>query len=258
MLRLLMTVVLCAFAMSAFASEQSRPAIPAAQTTASTGTEVCADDVAKRNRAPDYPINMLSSGITGTVILGLRMDACGRVTSAQVRKSSGHKALDDAAASTAGHWILGAEERAGAVDGVVTRPVEFKMDNSAAPVRQPDWPKTHRHVRWLLNEAPSDYSSAATAEDAIRGLPAASGRMVPYQIPGSGFIQVQTVTGFEFWYFIDTVGSDPTTIVAARYQPLFENGEPIVRLSVYCDVLPSRCLAFKRLFMKGLSYAQPK
>jgi TonB family protein len=257
MRRLLMTVGLCSFAMSVLAYGQDRPQ-PATEVTASTMTDGCAGVVTKRNRAPDYPINMLSSGTTGTVVLGLTTDACGRVTSAHVRKSSGHKAFDDAAASTARHWILSADARAGAVDGVVTRPVEFKMDNSAAPVRQPDWPKTHRHVRWFLNDAPSDYPSAATAEDAIRWLPAASGRMVPYQIPGSGFIQVETVTGLEFWYVIDTVGSDPTTIVAARYQPLFENGEPIVHLSVYCDVQPNRCLAFQKLFMKGLSYAQPK
>jgi TonB family protein len=258
MLRLLMTAGLCAFAMSAFASEQSRTAIAAAQATASTGTNACADVVVKRNRVPDYPINMLSSGTTGTVILGLTTDACGRVTSAQVRKSSGHKALDDAAASTAGHWILTADARAGAVDGVVTWPVVFKMDNSAAPVRQPDWPKTHRHVRWLFNDAPNDYPSAATAEDAIRGLPASSGRMVPYLIPGSGFIQMETSAGTEFWYFIDTVGDDPKTIVAARYEPVYDNGEPIVRLSVFCDVQPNRCVAFQKLFMKGLGYAQPK
>lgn len=258
MRRLLLTAGLCVSTSCAFASTQERSTAPAQQSTPTTLRDVCADVVAKRNREPDYPLSDLEYGRAGTAILAMSTDACGRVTSVKVQKSSGYKSLDQAAVDAASHWMFDADARAAAVDGIVIKPVEFKVDDSAAPTRQPDWPKTHRHVRWVLNDAPTDYPSAAAAEDAITALPGASSRMVPYRIPGGGFLQVNSDAGTEFWYVIDTLGNDPKSIIAARYQPVYDNGEPIVRLSVFCDVVPSRCVAFQKLFMKGLSYAQPK
>lgn len=48
-------------------------------------------------RRPDYPIEALRKGLGGNTVLKLCVDASGKVTSAEVSKSSGHQMLDDAA-----------------------------------------------------------------------------------------------------------------------------------------------------------------
>ena len=63
---------------------------------------------------PPYPgkdIRERNEGVTG---LGLCIDARGRVTSAELVKSSGHTGLDDAALK----WVKGARFKPGAEDGV--------------------------------------------------------------------------------------------------------------------------------------------
>ena len=259
MRRLLAVVGLCVCISTAFASEVIRPANVALESTPPAAPGACAGIVTK-NRAPMYPISDLAYGIGGTVVLAMATDECGKVTSVAIQKSSGHKSLDSAAVAAASHWMFDKDVRAASADGVIIRPVEFKEDDSIAPPppREPDWPETHRHVRWVLNEAPGDYTSATAAEDSITSQTGASGRTVPYRIPWSSFVQLETATGKEFWYFIDTVGDGSKTMVAARYQPVYDNGEPIVRLSVFCELQADRCAAFKKLFMKGLGYAKPK
>ncbi len=247
-----------ALALTGYACAQDRLAAPAQQASTPSATAACAVAAVRRHRAPTYPFGMIDSNTTGTVVVALIADGCGQVTSAHVRTSSGHKAFDDAAVDAASHWVLSAAERADSIDGIVTLPVEFKMASSSQTPLQPDWPRTHRHVRWLLNETTGDYPSAAAAQDAITAMPGASWRIGPYRIPGSGFIQLETPAGIEFWYVIDTIDKDQKTIVAAHYQPVYDNGEPLVRLSVFCDVQPSQCAAFQKLFMKGMDYARPK
>jgi periplasmic protein TonB len=62
---------------------------------------------------PPYPpreVRERNEGVTG---LGLCIDARGRVTSAELVKSSGHAGLDDAALK----WVKGARFKPGAIDG---------------------------------------------------------------------------------------------------------------------------------------------
>jgi TonB family protein len=224
---------------------------------AAAAAESCAGVVAQ-HRPPMYPIDLLSREVTGTTTLALHTDACGRVTDASVEKSSGHKQFDQAALEAVRHWVLTADERERGVDGVVTWPVVFKIDNSIAEPKAPDWPGTHRHVRWVFDETAKEYADAAVAEDAVDAKPGMSDRLVPFRIPGSSFVQLDTTNGREFWYFIDTIDNEQKPLVAVHYQPVFDNGEPIVRLSMYCDDTAPHCAAYRKLFMRGLDYARPK
>ncbi len=180
-----------------------------------------------------YPMDLLDSQVAGTVMLALSTDNCGRVSDARLAKSSGHKAFDEAALVAARHWVLAADESRRGADGVVTWPVEFKIDNSAVAPRAADWPDSHRHVRWVFDESAMEFPGAAAAETAIEARPGSSGRLVPYRIPGSSFVQVDTTPGREFWYFIDSVEKEQKPLVAVHYRPVVEQGEPIVRLSMY-------------------------
>ena len=199
---------------------------------------------------------MARENVTGSVVLGASTDACGHVLSVTVQKSSGHKVLDNAAMIQVREWTLNAAQRAQAVNGVVPLLVDFRiqtLDASAGP-KAPDWPKTHRHPRYVLADGPSDYANAADAQTAIDALKP-SWRLVPYPISGGSFMQLDAPTGREFWYFIYN-GNKPD--VAVRYQPVFDTGEPIVRLTVICDKQPKQCDAIRALMMKGLDYARAK
>ena len=189
-------------------------------------------------------------------MIGVMTDACGRVTSVQVVKSSGRKAFDTAAVNAASQWTLSAKAMSMAVNGIVTMPVEFKTDFSEDPTKT-DWPKTHNHVRWVLNENPTYYPSANAATGAIEELDP-TWRMSPYDIANSRFAELQTAAGKEFWYFISAGDGSGKTPIAAHYQLVYDNNEPIVRLSVFCDLQPEQCMPFQKLFMKGLKYARPK
>jgi TonB family protein len=204
-----------------------------------------------KNRPPEYPRHFLEEEATGTVWLATTTDACGHVTKVTLQKSSGHKPFDDAAISAVRGWTLGPARRAQAVDGVVTVRVEFNIDNF---LHTPDWPKTHGYPRYVLVNDASGYANAAEAETAIDALNPSS-RMAPYPIAGGSFVQLDTAGGREFWYFIYN-GNKPE--VAVRYQPVFDNGEPIVRLTIICDKQPKQCDAIRDLMMKGPSYARAK
>ncbi len=203
---------------------------------------------------------MFEENITGSVLLGASTDACGRVTSVVVQTSSGHRMLDQAAIKAVREWTLSPAQRTQAVAGVVPIPVDFRMvtgDSSQTHDRAPkapDWPPTHWHPRYMLMDGTADYANAADAEAAIDALHP-SFRTAPYPIFPSNFAQLDTSNGREFWYFIHD-GSKP--VVAVRYQPVFDHGEPIVRLTVICDKLPQQCDAIRALMMKGLDYARAR
>jgi TonB family protein len=210
--------------------------------------------VPPKNYPPEYPRQSLMDGATGTVMLGATADACGRILSITVKKSSGHKALDDAAIKAVRDWTLSADLGLTVIEGVVYVPVDFQISTAAHGPSAPDWPKTHRHPRYMLEDDSGGYANAAEAETAIDALNP-SARMVPYPIVPSRFAQLDTPTGREFWYFTYK-GNKPE--VAVRYQPVFDNGEPVVRLTVICDKEPNQCDAIRALFMKGLDYARAK
>ena len=56
------------------------------------------------NRPPAYPVEARSRRWEGLVVLRVRVDVSGRVTSIEIVRSSGHAALDAAAANTVRGW----------------------------------------------------------------------------------------------------------------------------------------------------------
>ena len=245
-------IVVCGSALS-----QSKPEIVDSPPVVTDATVDAPCPIPAKNWPPAFTREMFEKNATGTVVLGVTTDACGRVVSVTVQKSSGHKTLDNAAISAVREWTLSAAQRANTVGGMTSVPVDFKINtlsHAPAPPAAPDWPKTHRHPRYVLVERSRDYANAAAAGAAI-DTPDALWRTLPYPIAFSSFVQLEAPEGREFWYFIYN-GSKPE--VAVRYQPVFDNDEPIVRLTVICDKLPKQCEAIRALMMKGPDYARAK
>jgi TonB family protein len=55
---------------------------------------------------PKLPFGVYTQGLHGSVVLSLTLDKSGRVTSANVLRSSGHPALDELARNAAATWRL--------------------------------------------------------------------------------------------------------------------------------------------------------
>ena len=57
-------------------------------------------------KEPNLPFGVYIQGLHGSVVLSLKMDSSGRVTSTSVLRSSGHPALDELARNAAMNWRL--------------------------------------------------------------------------------------------------------------------------------------------------------
>ena len=77
---------------------------------------------------PRYPPAALRSGITGTVILIISVDAQGNVTDVEVEKSSRNRDLDRAAMQAARRWRFNPSIVNGQpAPGRVRVPVDFRL-----------------------------------------------------------------------------------------------------------------------------------
>lgn len=91
--------------------------------------EASIDISSRAMNPPRYPPAALRSGITGTVILVVSVDANGNVTDVSVERSSRNRDLDRAAIQAARNWRFNpamVDGRASA--GLVRVPVEFNLD----------------------------------------------------------------------------------------------------------------------------------
>jgi protein TonB len=78
--------------------------------------------------APPYPAAALRLGWRGTVHLILAIDASGRVQSANVKRSSGHALLDEAALTAVRTWRYSPALRAGQPSAVtVNKAITFRF-----------------------------------------------------------------------------------------------------------------------------------
>lgn len=81
------------------------------------------------NPAPKYPELAVRRGWSGEVLLRVHVLASGRPDQVGVERSSGRKVLDDAAVATVNNWVFAPAKRGNAaIDGWVTVPIEFKLD----------------------------------------------------------------------------------------------------------------------------------
>ena len=77
---------------------------------------------------PEYPRIAKQAGLSGTTILAVLVDRCGKVREAEVATSSGTQALDDGALYAVKQWRFRPAEDHGQPVAVWTRvPIEFKL-----------------------------------------------------------------------------------------------------------------------------------
>lgn len=80
------------------------------------------------NPAPEYPEVALDRGWQGQVILRIKVQPSGKPSTIQVKKSSGYKALDDAASRTVKRWTFSpALQGSTPIEGWVDVPLEFRL-----------------------------------------------------------------------------------------------------------------------------------
>lgn len=106
------------------------PPAPPAPAPAAAETAPVFDADYLDNPAPAYPRLARRNGQQGRVILRVRVNAKGTADDVQVRASSGHEVLDDAARSTVRRWKFVPAKRAGEpVAAWVLIPISFRLDS---------------------------------------------------------------------------------------------------------------------------------
>lgn len=80
------------------------------------------------NPAPDYPWISRWRAEQGRVVLVVAVDAEGRATGVRVKRSSGHRRLDEAARDAVGAWRFVPARRGGKpVAGHIEVPIVFRL-----------------------------------------------------------------------------------------------------------------------------------
>ena len=204
--------------------------------------------------APLYPADMIEQVRGGTVLLDAGVDECGRVTQAEIKTSSGSPSLDQAALVAVREWIIGADDRARPAGGKVEIPVSFNMAPSKAfRYHAPDWPKSHKRPRYVLEEM-TGYTSAQQVYDRYE-FSADSMITPPYPNVHNVFFRQSGADPVEYWLLLYL---KPEPSIAVRYRLVMENGEPVVRVAFVCDRTPARCRRDRKHLMKGLPFARAR
>jgi TonB family protein len=205
--------------------------------------------------APAYPDDMRRARIQGSLVLDLRVDACGKVLDAAIAESSGHASFDASALAASRGWVLSRDAIAGAVDGRLRVPLDFKLPQhrSYPYVGNDDWPATHRRARYVLEGLPG----YATPEAVLNTHDLQPEVMLtpPYKYVRNMLFRQRGAEPREYWLFI-YMGDRAS--VAARYRLVTENGEPVVRLAFLCEGAEKDCARDRKLVMRGLPFAKAK
>ena len=91
--------------------------------------EARSDVATLNNPKPPYPLAARRRGIEGRVLLAVQVLADGSCAEVQLKRSSGHPQLDDAALSTVRRWRFLPAERAGvAIDSWAEVPISFRLN----------------------------------------------------------------------------------------------------------------------------------
>ena len=203
---------------------------------------------------PAYPPDLAAKGVGGTVLLALAIDKCGRVERAQVKESSGKKALDTAALASVDGVTLTATQRAKVVDGTVELPLSFSMDPVSYEFQKVDWPRSHRKPRYELEPPSGEFTSANAADQSFPFNPAMAWPS-PYPAISSRFVQTGGPGQREFWLFIF---KERKANVAAHYRPVVVDGEPVVKVSILCGEDAASCEQATITLLKGLPFAKAR
>ena len=109
------------------------PSVPAPQPVASTESAAVIPPVFNagylENPAPAYPVISRRMGEQGRVVLRVLVNAAGAADEVQVRNSSGHPRLDEAARETVRRWrFVPAKRGAEPVAAWVLIPISFRLE----------------------------------------------------------------------------------------------------------------------------------
>jgi len=111
------------------AKEPTPPAPPPAPVVEEPVTEASANAGYLKNPPPEYPAKATQMGWSGTVILRVKVSADGSAQNVTVKKSSGHKVLDDSAVNAVKKWTFVPSKRGNTpIDGWATVPIIFNSE----------------------------------------------------------------------------------------------------------------------------------
>lgn len=111
------------------AEEPTPPAPPPAPVIEEPVTVASANAGYLKNPPPEYPARATQMGWSGTVILRVRVSADGTAQNVSVKKSSGHKVLDDSAITAVKKWTFVPSKRGSTpIDGWATVPIIFNSE----------------------------------------------------------------------------------------------------------------------------------
>ncbi|MDI9239118.1 energy transducer TonB [Lysobacter sp. LF1] len=215
---------------------------------------------ARQLRPPRYPMAQAKAGRGGHGVVSIAFDACGRVTDVRMAKKTGNRALDEASLATARTWTLGKPQPDWKlVDGRYEAPVDFFPPSEVGAMSSPEqlgWPATHARPRYELESASEALPSFAEAHSLISGA-FLQGRIgAPLYLPGLPmyerglFVATGNAAAPEFWYRNGNL--------AARYRPVVENDEPVVKVALVCATAQDGCAQYQADVLKGLPFAKAK
>jgi TonB family protein len=234
-------------------------------------TAVAEDCPAPVREPPRFPASMARSGVAGVAVVLARIDGCGRIVESRISASSGEPDLDAAALTAVAGWVLSADERARIGGAWVKLPVKFETE-TLYPKRV-DWPKSHRRPRYVLEP---DGIGHATDKDFFAARHLDGER--PLKSPYARFTDrmgTRVLTSFHhdrddamtFWLllqaleepFVPKVGRftlHSRLVAIVRYRLVQEEGEPVVRLALLCEMEPGPCAELEAELLKGLPIAR--
>lgn len=232
------------------AAQSALPVLAQSDVQASAAdTQACP---ARQLLPPKYPMAMAKAGRGGHGIVSVAFDACGRVTDARMAKTTGWRELDAASLEIAKAWRLGKPEPDWKlVDGRYEAPVDFlpPSEVKTSTPKQLGWPSTHRRPRYELESASGNVPTFAEANSLISKA-FAQGRMGSPVYQRGLFVATGSADAPEFWYEIGGV--------AARYRPVMENGEAVVKVALVCAPALNTCAQYQDDVLKGLPFARAK
>ena len=206
-----------------------------------------------RETKPLYPVEALRMYKDGDVLLESSFDECGRALDVTVKKSSGRKDLDQAAVVASRQSVFSEVQRSKAVNGKIERKVTFTADKVTHYSKQVDWPKTHKNPRYVIDDQPIPFESVAVAKSAVKDSDVGALRPPVIELRHD-FIQVKTREGRQFWLFLFGKSGEP--VVAARYTPVMEAKQPIVKFAIKCELDQKACNDIQSMLMDGLPFAR--
>ena len=229
-------------------------------------------------RPPTYPPALQAAGVGGTTKRMITVDACGRAADVQVRESSGHAELDDAAADAARGWhfqpgsgtvLVPVDFRpeaprstdATAGDARAARAVPAFLATSKQPATGPKFAANDRIPGYVPDSRPLGFDSVSAAKDYLAdpcGGPEAASRGCQVQVirESPRVVQVVDSCDVSYWSDLDAESGMGPAIVRDRFYFTTAGGSHI-RTSSICEGSAMECKALVDFLHKRADQPQP-